>query len=82
MEARTPIDEEDQQGESHAKANIDEALIRRTVAKAFRDAMDAQLNDRQSRFNSAIFHKNTEQLWQLITAAVEEANIVFHHLEG
>ena len=77
--ARTQADEvEEQQGEAHAKVTVDEHLIRCTVTKALHDAMDVQQSDRRL---SAIFHWNTGQLWQLATAAIEDANINFHCLE-
>ena len=50
-EARAQVDEENQEGEPHTKAKVDETMIRRTVTKALHDLMDAQLNDRQCKLN-------------------------------
>ena len=44
--------------------------------------MDEQADNRKWRLEGAAHRKDTSQQWDLITAAVEEANIRYHKLEG
>ena len=44
--------------------------------------MDDQIEKREWRFKEAALQQNTTRQWQLIAAAVEEANIIFHKLTG
>ena len=44
--------------------------------------MDEQVQHRQHRLKHAIHTKDTTRIWQLIAAAVEQANIAFNHLRG
>ena len=44
--------------------------------------MDQQIDIRKHRLEHAALSKDTNRLWSLIAAAIEEANIIFHKLEG
>ena len=44
--------------------------------------MDKQLQARRTRLEQAVHEEDTEQLWKLITATVEEGFIMFFQLEG
>ena len=73
------LDDEEQ---AAATANVTENAIRSKVIKDFHDETDLQRQKRRARPDDAYFRKDTDTFWQLITAAVEEASIIFHDLGG
>lgn len=60
----------------------DENFFRKELKKELHTLMDEQIQNRQHRFKQAILSKDTNRIWQLIAAAVEQANIAFNHLRG
>ena len=60
----------------------DENHFRKEFKKELHSLMDEQIQKRQHRFGQAIHSKDTTRIWQLIAAAVEQANIAFNHLRG
>ena len=44
--------------------------------------MDEQIENRRHRFAEAQQNEDTDRQWQLVAAAVEQANIIFHKLQG
>ena len=44
--------------------------------------MDEQIKKREQRFQEATQKKDVNQQWDLIAAAFEEANIIFHGLKA
>ena len=76
------IPEQEAAEDATAQPNVDEVAIRRAVVKSLHDETDAQIENRRMRLCEAVPHKDTDRLWQLITAALEEASIGFHKLDG
>jgi hypothetical protein len=54
---------------------VDENKIRRAHLNKLHGHMDEQLEKRRYRLQTAVHNKNTTQLWDLIAASTEEANI-------
>ena len=81
-EARLKL-EEDNKAEPQQKENkgIDENAIRKANLKKLHHLMDQQLNKRQYRIKHAQYMRKTDQQWDLIAAAVEQAVIEFHELK-
>ena len=81
-EARSKL-EEDSKAEPQQKENkgIDENDIRKANLKKLHHLMDQQLNKRQYRTKHAQSMRKTDQQWDMIAAAVEQAVIQFHELK-
>ena len=61
---------------------MDENAIRKLTIKELHDEMDKQVARRASRFQYAAPMRDTTTQWDLVAAAVEEANISYHGLIG
>ena len=61
---------------------VDSNAIRKTHLARLHDLIDKHLEKREYRLLQAKAKKDTDRQWQLIAAAVEDANIEFHLLEG
>jgi hypothetical protein len=61
--------------------SANENRIRKRLLKQLHEEMDRQLEKREHRLRWAAHNKNTTSQWDLIAAAFEEANIVFHDLK-
>ena len=61
---------------------VDSNAIRKTHLARLHDLIDKHLGKREFRLLQAKAKKDTDRQWQLIAAAVEDANIEFHLLEG
>jgi hypothetical protein len=61
---------------------VNASKIRKKHLDELHKLMDDQIEKRDWRFQLAVFQSNTTRQWQLIAAAVEEANIIFHKLTG
>ena len=59
-----------------------EHAIRKLTIKELHDEMDKQVARRASRFQYAALMRDTTTQWDLVAAAVEEANISYHGLAG
>ena len=59
-----------------------EHQVRKSLKDELQRIIDEQIRDREQRFEYAIFTKNTTRIWDLIAAATERANIIFHKLQG
>ena len=57
------------------KKGVDENEIRNQTTKGLRQEMDKQVARREYRFQDAAMRKDTTTQWDLVAAAVEEANI-------
>ena len=62
--------------------NSTEAEIRKKHKKALHQKMDTQIESRLQRMKKAIRDKDTQQLWILITAAIEAAYVDYFKLKG
>ena len=64
------------------KKGVDENEIRKQTTKQLRQAMDKQVARREYRFQDAALRKHTGAQWELVAAAVVEANVNYHGLTG
>ena len=78
-----------QEGEAHSDGKrkekpkgVDENQIRRKNQRELHALMDEQIKKRQHRIKLAQSQRNTTRQWDLVAAAVEQANIEFHKLDG
>ena len=61
---------------------MDENEIRRKELKDLHKLVDEQIEKRQHRIALAQAQQNTTRQWDLVAAAVEQANIEYHKLQG
>ena len=61
---------------------VDEHEVRKIILDRLHALMDKHLNEREFRLKKAVSMRNTTMQWDLIAAAVEEANIELHGLTG
>ena len=61
---------------------ITEDEVRKELKHELHKLMDEQIEQRQHRLKHVEHSKDTTRIWQLIAAAVENANIAFHGLQG
>ena len=61
---------------------IDENTIRKSMLGELHDEIDTELEKRQHRLRYAEAQRDIDRQWDLVAAAVEEANIVWHNLTG
>ena len=78
-EDETTQAEKKQQGE---KKGVHGNAIRKTACGKLHAEMDKHIDNRHSRFLHAELTKDTTTQWDLIAAAVEEANVRYHGLVG
>ena len=64
------------------KESVDENEIRRKELKELHKLIDEQIEKRQHRIALAQAQKDTTRQWDLVAAAVEQANIEYHKLQG
>ena len=70
------------EGEAKVKTKgVDENHIRKRNQDELHALMDEQIKKRQHRIKLAQNQRNTTRQWDLVAAAVEQANIDFHKLE-
>lgn len=79
VEAETKLAEEKKQ---EKKKGVDEDAIRNAAREELHAEMDKRVDNRHSRFLHAELTKDTTTQWDLIAAAVKEANIRYHQLVG
>ena len=74
-------DEVQHSGEKRKKQKgVDESEIRKRNLNELHALMDVQIRKRQHRIKYAQYQRNTTRQWDLVAAAVEQANIDFHNL--
>ena len=61
---------------------VDEGKIRKALLEELHGEMDKQIAKRQYRLKQADVQRDTDRQWDLIAAAVEQANIDWHGLTG
>ena len=61
---------------------IDEHQVRKGMVADLQKNMDDQVMKRKHRFDAAAANKDTDRQWNLVAAAFEEANIIYHGLTG
>jgi len=80
-EART-LHEEKQHEEGGKRKAFNENDVREASKKKLQHLMKTSIERRHARLRLAQEDKDTTRQWQLIAAAVEEANIEYHHLRN
>jgi len=86
-EQQEDVQNEDSTGESRDKEKAkrkrkDENEIRKELKGKLQDLMDEQEEARRHRFAYAHEARDTTMIWDLVAAAAEQANIIFHNLQG
>ena len=74
--------EKDGDGANQKGKDANENEVRREMLQELRKLMDAAIGRRKAMLHLAAHNRNTVMQWDLITAAVEQANIEFHGLKG
>ena len=69
-------------GANEKGKDANENEVRREMLQELRKLMDAAIERGKARLHLAAHDRNTGLQWDLITAAVEQANIEFHGLKG
>ena len=80
QDKREEIIKQMREGESEPK-EVHECDVRKRCLEELQVLMDHQIEKRHHRFELAIHTRNVQRMWDLIAAAFEEANILFHGLK-
>ena len=62
------------------KVRKEENEIRKELKEKLQQLMDEQADTRKHRFAHALRMRDTTMIWDLVAAAAEQANIIFHNL--
>ena len=73
---------QNQNEDSSTATRVDQSKIRRTIIDQLHIQMDAAIEQRAERFETAQNAKDTDRQWDLIAVAVEDAIIKEYNLEG